>query len=80
MYIEKFQDVYGVVKTHADKILEELSKEEVKFQRTIKQGLKELQKLVQLKIKSGVINIDSLQDEEIFDSPQDSKYKKNQLS
>ena len=37
MYIEKFSDVYSVVKTHADKILEELSKEEEKFGKTLKQ-------------------------------------------
>jgi alanyl-tRNA synthetase len=46
MYIEKFSDVYVVVKMHADKILEELSKEEDKFGKTLKDGIKEFERLV----------------------------------
>ena len=49
MYIEQFSPIYESVKTNADKIKLELEIEESKFARTIKQWLKELEKLVQKK-------------------------------
>jgi len=44
--ISKFEDVYSNIKNSADKILEEITKEEKQFRKTLKQGLKEFSKLM----------------------------------
>jgi alanyl-tRNA synthetase len=44
--ISKFEDVYSNIKNNADKILEEITKEEKQFRKTLKQGLKEFSKLM----------------------------------
>ncbi len=46
MYVAKFEDVYESVKNNAEKILAELSKEEEKFAKSIKDGMREFEKLV----------------------------------
>jgi alanyl-tRNA synthetase len=46
LYIAKFENVYESVKTNADKILEELAREEEKFGKTLKDGIREFEKLV----------------------------------
>lgn len=46
MYIKKFENVYSAVKINADKILEELSKEEEKFSKTLKDGIREFERLI----------------------------------
>ncbi|MDD2486882.1 MAG: alanine--tRNA ligase [Candidatus Gracilibacteria bacterium] len=46
IYIGKFENVYASVKNNKGKILEELKKEEEKFSKTIKDGIKEFEKLV----------------------------------
>ena len=46
IYIEKFKDVYASVKINADKIIDELNKEEDKFSKTIKDWMKEFEKLL----------------------------------
>ena len=44
--ISKFEDVYSNIKNNADKILDEITKEEKQFRKTLKQGLKEFSKLI----------------------------------
>lgn len=46
MYIEKFSNVYQSVKNNSDKIIEELDKEEEKFGKTLKDWIKEFDKLI----------------------------------
>lgn len=46
IYIEKFSDLYESVKNNSDKILEELSKEEKRFAKTLKWWIKEFEKLL----------------------------------
>lgn len=46
MYIAKFENVYASVKNNKDRITEELKKEEEKFGKTIKDGIKEFERLV----------------------------------
>ncbi|MCK9272070.1 HAD-IA family hydrolase [Candidatus Gracilibacteria bacterium] len=46
MYISKFENVYISVKNNKSKIIEELNKEEEKFSKTIKDGIKEFERLV----------------------------------
>ena len=43
--IDQYKDVYPELAKHEDKIIKELNLEEERFQRTIKQGLKEFEKL-----------------------------------
>lgn len=45
IYVAKFSDVYVSVKMNAERIYDELSKEEERFAKTLKNGLKELEKL-----------------------------------
>lgn len=45
--IDQYKDVYPELAKHEDKIIKELNLEEERFQRTIKQGLKEFEKLEQ---------------------------------
>lgn len=46
MYIEQFAPIYDSVKINADKIKTELSLEEGKFSKTLKDGVKEFEKIV----------------------------------
>lgn len=46
IYIEQFSPIYPSVKDHAEKILTELSAEEARFARTLKDGVKEFEKIV----------------------------------
>ncbi len=46
LYVAKFEDVYESVKANADKIVAELAKEEEKFSKSIKDGMREFDKLV----------------------------------
>ncbi|MDP2103933.1 MAG: alanine--tRNA ligase-related protein, partial [Candidatus Gracilibacteria bacterium] len=46
MYIAKFENIYASVKNNKDSIVQELSKEEEKFSKTIKDGIKEFERLV----------------------------------
>lgn len=46
LYIAKFENVYESVGNNADKILAELSKEEEKFAKSLKDGMREFDKLV----------------------------------
>lgn len=46
MYIAKFENVYASVKKNKGTIIEELKKEEEKFSKTIKDGIKEFERLV----------------------------------
>jgi len=46
MYIKKFENVYSAVKINADKILAELGKEEEKFSKTLKDGIREFERLI----------------------------------
>lgn len=46
MHITKFESVYESVKNNTEKIIEELDKEEEKFSKTLKDGIKEFEKLV----------------------------------
>lgn len=46
LFIAKFEDVYASVKNNADKILAELAKEEEKFGKSLKDGIREFEKLV----------------------------------
>lgn len=43
-FVEKYKDVYPELKANAEKIADELNKEEAKFSRTLQQGLKEFEK------------------------------------
>ena len=45
MYVEKFENVYISVQMNKEKILEELTKEEEKFGKTLKDGIKEFDKI-----------------------------------
>lgn len=45
IYIEQFSEIYESVKNNAEKIKNELSIEEEKFGRTLKNGLKEFNKI-----------------------------------
>ncbi|HRI35979.1 MAG TPA: alanine--tRNA ligase [bacterium] len=45
IYIAKFRDVYQSIRMGADRILDELSKEEERFAKTLKNGLRELEKV-----------------------------------
>lgn len=53
LYIAKFQDVYGSVKDHQTKILDELTREEAKFRATLSKGLKELERRTNNGVLSG---------------------------
>ena len=53
--IDQYKDVYPELESNRDKIINELNLEEERFQRTIKQGLKEFEKLEQ-RIEGNVIN------------------------
>ena len=44
--IEKFENVYGAVKTNKQMIIDEIHKEEERFRATLHQGLREFEKLV----------------------------------
>ncbi|MDQ1343606.1 MAG: alanyl-tRNA synthetase [Patescibacteria group bacterium] len=46
LFIAKFENVYASVKTGADRILSELGKEEEKFGKSLKDGMREFDKLV----------------------------------
>lgn len=46
MYISQFEGIYDSVKQNAGKIIEELSREEERFGKTLKDGIKEFEKLV----------------------------------
>lgn len=46
MYIAQFEGIYESVRVNKGKILEELSKEEEKFGKTLKDGIREFEKLV----------------------------------
>jgi len=46
IYIAKFENIYASVKQNKDSIVQELSKEEEKFSKTIKDGIKEFERLV----------------------------------
>ena len=46
-YIEQFAPVYESIAKNADKIRSELSREEEKFAKTLKNGLKEFEKVAQ---------------------------------
>ena len=46
IYIEQFQDIYVSVKDNAEKILAELAAEESRFAKTLKDGVKEFEKIV----------------------------------
>ncbi len=46
IYIEQFSDIYNSVKNNADKIKTELSLEEGKFSKTLKDGVREFEKIV----------------------------------
>ncbi len=46
MYIDQFSSIYDSVKMNAEKIRTELATEEGKFTRTLKDGIKELEKMV----------------------------------
>lgn len=46
MYIDQFSPIYDSVRIHASKILEEINREEEKFGKTLKDGIKEFEKLV----------------------------------
>ncbi len=54
-FIEKYKDVYGELLTNRNKIKEELDKEEAKFSKTLKGGLKEFEKAVS-KCEKGIID------------------------
>ncbi|MDD4530494.1 MAG: alanine--tRNA ligase-related protein, partial [Candidatus Gracilibacteria bacterium] len=53
MYIAKFEDVYISTKINKNKIIDELNKEEEKFGKTIKNGIKEFEKKFKIGIKWG---------------------------
>lgn len=46
IYIEQFSGIYESVKTNAEKIISELSIEEGKFSKTLKDGVREFDKIV----------------------------------
>lgn len=46
MYIQKFENVYESVRVNQARIIDELNKEEEKFQQTLSRGLKELEKFL----------------------------------
>lgn len=46
IYIEKFENIYNSISENKQTILDEIHKEEEKFSKTIKQGLKEFEKLI----------------------------------
>lgn len=46
MYIKKFESIYESVKNNREKIIDELQKEEQKFSKTLKDGMKEFEKLL----------------------------------
>ena len=46
VYIEQYKDIYPEIGQNADKIVEELAKEAVKFQATLAQGIKEFDKVI----------------------------------
>lgn len=52
LFIVKFEDVYNSITTNKEKILAELSREEKKFQKTLKRGLIRLNQLVEEKEQS----------------------------
>ena len=45
-FVEKYKKVYPELEMNAEKIAEELTKEEVKFNKTLQQGLKEFEKCI----------------------------------
>ena len=45
MYIAQFEDIYDSVRVNQDKILDEIHREEEKFGKTLKNGLKEFKKM-----------------------------------
>lgn len=46
IYIEQFKDIYSSVKENSEKILTELANEENRFAKTLKDGVKEFEKIV----------------------------------
>jgi hypothetical protein len=46
IYIEQFSDIYDSVRINADKIRTELATEEGKFSKTLKDGVREFEKIV----------------------------------
>ena len=46
MYIDQFSDIYESIKNNAEKIKTELSIEEGKFSKTLKDGVREFEKIV----------------------------------
>lgn len=46
IYIAKFENIYDSIKNNKDKIIEELNKEEERFGKTLKDGIKEFEKLI----------------------------------
>lgn len=69
IYIEKFENVYQSIKNNKEKIVDELNKEEEKFGKTLKDGIKEFEKLIRwfaiAKEKTGQI-IDTITGEKVF--------------
>ncbi len=55
-FVEKYKDVYPELKTNEGKIYEELQKEEEKFSKTLKQGLKEFEKAAGAFAEGGTID------------------------
>ncbi len=46
LYIEQFSDIYDAIKNNAEKIKNELEMEETKFAKTLKDGVREFEKIV----------------------------------
>lgn len=49
IYIEQYKEFYPELDRNKEKILEELKKEEIKFKETLENGLKEFNKIIELK-------------------------------
>lgn len=78
IYIEQFSGIYESVRNNAEKIKTELSIEEGKFARTLKEGIKELHKMVQKKYDNfKAFSIENKDDENFFNSNDFQKLSEN---
>lgn len=55
LYIEQYKDIYTELEANKDKVITELLKEIEKFQKTLEQGLSELEKVLRF-VKDGTLN------------------------
>ncbi len=68
VYIEQYKDVYPELAEHSAFIIEQLNLEEERFSRTLKQGIKEFEKVAQKLANSGATVIDGQTTFHLYDT------------